>query len=182
MRSRALIIAAASAAAATAATAQTPTPTAPAPAPATPTLSRNGLGPVTIGMTLAQAQRASGIRFRAPTGDVPSCRYAISRDPRLGLALMVARQNRVVRLDLMRPRYATAKGIRVGSTQKAVVTAYPTAVVTRHKYLARGKEIWVGARPMARTGRAMVFETNGARVTNIRAGKLPQVGYVEGCS
>ena len=183
MRPLTLALAAASCAAvAGAATAATTMPTAPTPASPTPALSRNGLGPIAVGQTLAQAQRASGMRFQPPSGTYPTCRYAAARNRRLGLVLMVARQSRIVRLDVIKATYATAAGIRVGSTQKAALAAYPAATVAPHKYLPKGKEIWVGAKPTARSGRALVIETNGARVTGIRAGKLPQVGYVEGCA
>jgi hypothetical protein len=34
----------------------------------------------------------------------------------------------------------------------------------------------------ASAGKAIVFETNGKTVTNFRAGRLPEVKWVEGCS
>lgn len=154
-----------------------------AAAPPAPVLSRNGLGQVRVGMTASAAQTASGIALRPMRGyGGPTCHYAQATSSRLGLSLMLARRDRIMRVDVDRPSFATAAGIRVGSTQRAVLAAYPRAISQPHKYVPRGKEIWVGAKPTARSGRALVFETDGRKVTLIRAGKLPQVGYVEGCS
>ncbi len=153
--------------------------TAPAP---TPTLTRTSLGKITLGMSVAQATRASGIRFTVGDPSNPYCRYARATDRRLGVWLMLTRRGQVARFDVSRPAVTTSTTVGVGSTEAAVVIAYPKAITRPHKYVRRGHEIWVGARPGARSGAALVFETDGKRVTHVRAGKLPQVGYVEGCS
>lgn len=153
-----------------------------APAAPAPTLTRTSLGKITLGMSVAQATRASGIRFTVGDPSNPYCRYARSTDRRLGVWLMLTRRGQVARFDVARPLIQTAATVGVGSTEAAVVIAYPKAIVRPHKYVRRGHEIWVGARPTARSGAALVFETDGKRVTHVRAGKLPQVGYVEGCA
>ena len=51
----------------------------------------------------------------------------------------------------------------------------------------RNETIWVrqlleGGRIDPNSGRRVIFETDGSRVTYIRAGRLPEVRYVEGCA
>ena len=45
--------------------------------------------------------------------------------------------------------------------------------------------LWQGSRLaqyLASIGHRMVFETDGKRVKLIRAGRLPEVEYIEGCA
>jgi hypothetical protein len=75
---------------------------------------------------------------------------------------------------------ATDDGARVGDSEAAIDSLYGAGVQRRpHKY-TDGRYLIV---PSPRdSALRLVFETDGARVTRFRAGRLPQVEWVEGCS
>jgi hypothetical protein len=72
----------------------------------------------------------------------------------------------------------TAAGIGVGSTESAVLAAYPSAEVNQHTYLENGHYVDVYA-PGRTT--AMRFNTDNSVVISVEVGRVPQVLYVEGC-
>ncbi|MEJ7786394.1 MAG: hypothetical protein WKF96_16445 [Solirubrobacteraceae bacterium] len=54
--------------------------------------------------------------------------------------------------------------------------------VTRHEYNPNGVYLEYVPSDRVEAGRRVIFETDGQRVTYIRAGKLPAVRYIEGCA
>jgi hypothetical protein len=129
-----------------------------------------GAGPIRAGMT------ADEIRPHVATlGALEECSYAkVPAAP--GLLVMLV-DGKVVRLDVIEAGVATAAGAKVGDTEQRVRELYPDLRVEPHKY-TDGHYLVVDSTP----GRRLVFETDGARVTRYRAGAIPQVDWVEGCS
>ena len=75
-----------------------------------------------------------------------------------------------------------AEGARVGDSEDAVRKLYGSRVsVTPHKY-TNGHYLTVTPMAPSDSQYRIIFETDGKRVTRYRAGRLPQVAYVEGCS
>jgi hypothetical protein len=72
----------------------------------------------------------------------------------------------------------TAAGIGLGSTESAVLAAYPSAEVNQHTYIENGH--YVDVYGPGRTT-AMRFDTENGVVIGIGVGRVPQVLYVEGC-
>ena len=111
----------------------------------------------------------------ATLGALEECSYAkVPAAP--GLLVMLV-DGKVVRLDVIEAGLATAAGAKVGDTEQRVRELYPDLRVEPHKY-TDGHYLVVDSNP----GRRLVFETDGARVTRYRAGAVPQVDWVEGCS
>jgi hypothetical protein len=129
-----------------------------------------GAGPIRAGMT------ADEIRPHVATlGALEECSYAkVPAAP--GLLVMLV-DGKVVRLDVIEAGIATAAGAEVGDTEQRVRELYPDLRVEPHKY-TDGHYLVVDSN----AGRRLVFETDGARVTRYRAGAIPQVDWVEGCS
>jgi hypothetical protein len=149
-----------------------PPPTSSIPA----VLSPEGFGVVHIGMTVAGAGRALGESLSA-SGD-PECSWIDPAGLPVGVSLMVV-QDTVVRIDVTEGDAQAAEGIRIGAGAAAVEAAYPGRVETQpHKY-TDGRYLIVAA---GDTLNRLVFETDGAAVTRFRAGRLPYVQWVEGCS
>lgn len=151
------------------------------PPPSMPaiTASADGAGPVTVGMTLAAARAALGLG--ADTATVAeTCRYLDPGHAVHGVLFMVERDT-VVRVDVRDSTVATPEGARIGDSESRIRQLYPTAVQQPHKYTGPTGHYLV-VKPGADTTRQLIFETDGAKVTTWRAGKVPQVGYVEGCS
>jgi len=76
------------------------------------------------------------------------------------------------------PGVPNVLGLAVGDTLAQLRARYPDAQVTPHKYVENGHTISV---PSADGSAAIVLEEEGGKLTKIRAGRQPAVGYVETC-
>ena len=149
------------------------------PEPATWTVTENGIGNLRVGMTAAEAKAVVPAFSVAPSRDTTACTY--SRTDGLPPGVMVMLEGgKIVRVEVRRGTIATSTGARVGDSEDKIKTLYPGQVSsTPHKYTQGGHYLTVT--PPSSTDR-IIFETDGKRVVNYRAGQRPQVEYVEGCS
>jgi hypothetical protein len=91
--------------------------------------------------------------------------------------------HRIGRVDVDTSAIATAEGARVGDTESRILNLYERRVaVTPHKYVEDGHYLTVTPADPADSAYRIVFETKDGRVTRYRAGVLPSVRYIEGCS
>lgn len=183
-----------------------PAPSRPAPAPAaaasataapTDRFTFFGLGQAAAGQTLAQAAAAlgqpllaepvaaaraasgpalkpvaaaaagSGCHYRSAAGH-PGVRYAVAGDV-------------ITRVETRDSRYASASGVHVGdSLQRAQQVYGRRLTLAPHPYFDKGRLASVVS-PDRRF--ALVMESNdGGRIITLRSGRLPDVGWLEGCS
>ncbi len=145
-------------------------------------VSVDGFKGVRIGMTVADASKAYGSSL-TPVAPVPEdarfC-YYIFPGGAIGPASFMVVDERVVRIDVTGRGFLTAAGIGVGSLESEVHEAYAGRVtVSVHPYL-EPQEHYLMVEPQH--GFAMIFETDGTKVTSYRAGKIAQVRWIEGCS
>ena len=164
----------------------------------------SGIGPVQVGMTLAEAEAAAGIdlvltSYSDVTGQEGSCVYARSEEGPPELAFMMI-DDRIARVDINAFAYQdlggevpivdvadesqikTPEGIGLGTVESEVIAAYPDAEVTPHEYTDGN---YVTITDPNQPDHRIVFETavnQGNRVMHIRSGRLPEVGWIEGCS
>jgi len=137
-------------------------------------VTADGVGPVRVGMTSIEVETAAGFRLDPLAGD--GCEYRPLPNPD-GNVMAMFTGGRVARIDVREPGTATAAGIRVGDTPARVREIYGDAVVASpHKY-TDGQYLTV---PLQQNLQ-LVFETDGSVVTRYRAGRLPEVEWVEGC-
>jgi hypothetical protein len=142
-------------------------------------LSETGIGPVRVGMTVAEA--AATLPGAAAHPETQECAYVGLSGLPAGVSLMTE-AGRVVRVDVDdSSAVATARGARVGWTEAQVLAAYPGARVQPHKYEEGHYLVAIPGAPADTTHR-IVFETVGGVVKRFRAGAIPAVEYVEGCS
>jgi hypothetical protein len=148
-------------------------------------LHLEGVGPVRIGMTLAEASAAAGVPIRLqdmPPG--PECRYAYPEGaPGLGrdVAFMVL-DGRIARVDVG-DTVRSVSGIGKSSTEAEVQATYPGRIrVEPHTYTPNGRYlVYMPADPALRH-LSMLFETENGRVQRFRAGLAGPVAFPEGCS
>jgi hypothetical protein len=145
-------------------------------------LTEDGLGQVQVGMTLVEAVNM-GLLSENPNLK-PECDYvfpAVGAGIPEGVSVMVVR-GKLARIDVDTGAVTSAEGARIGDTEERLRSLYgDDAVVTPHKYIEKGHYFTVHGDSASR-GKALVFETDGQKVTMFRAGRLPEVGWVEACS
>jgi hypothetical protein len=164
------------------------------PAPATNqsvsswTVTEFGIGPLRAGMTVAEAVKVlERAGLSVTPGDEKGCHYLKWSGP-AGVRVMVD-SGVVARVEVDSSSVATAPGARVGDAESQIKAAYAGRVAVQpHKYASGGHYLVVTPSPatekqISESGTVfhIVFETDGQRVTKYRAGKEPQVSYVEGC-
>lgn len=145
------------------------------------TVTAKGIGPVRAGMTLAEVGEVLGAPVSQPHPGA-SCDYAFPPALPPGVALMVV-DGRVARIDVDSASVRTAEGAHIGDTEAEIQAAYAGRVeVQPHKYVGSGHYLVVTPRAPADSAYRLIFETDGRVVTRFRAGLLPQVRWIEGCS
>jgi len=143
-------------------------------------LSETGIGPVRVGMTVAEAAAALPDAGAAHP-ETEACAYVGLSGLPAGVSLMTE-GGRVVRVDVDdSSAVATTRGARVGWTEARVLALYPGARVEPHKYEDGHYLVAIPGAP-ADTLHRIVFETARGVVTRFRGGVVPAVEYVEGCS
>jgi hypothetical protein len=157
---------------------------APAPgvadnAPSLWLVSARGIGPVTAGMRFNVAAPLLGVPASAGTGN-QACAYVRPAHGPAGVSLMV-RGGEVARVQVDSGDVRTTEGAHIGDSEVRIDSLYTGRVTTTpHKY-TDGHYLTV--KPVGDDSPyRLVFETDGKRVTRYRAGRLPEVEWVEGCS
>lgn len=141
-----------------------------------------GAGPLRVGMTFAEAATALKGAVPDTNGLERACSYVPLDGLPPGLLVMWV-EGRIARIDVDSISIATAEGARLGDDEARIRTLYAGRVTEKpHKYDDRGRYLVVPAPATGRDSLALVFETDGAKVTRYRVGRQPQVEWVEGCS
>lgn len=146
-------------------------------------VSFGGFGPVRVGMSVAQAQAASGTTLTTEvTSPNAGCGYVKPSGGPAGISFMTT-YGVIARVDVGTQSVSTPEGVRIGDSERQVYRTYGRRVRrSRHVYVRGGHYLKILPGRASERGRRIVFETNGHRVTGIRAGRLPEAYLVEGCS
>lgn len=142
------------------------------------TVTENGWGPIRAGMSVADARTALG-------GDLPDpvsreCDHVRPPGAPSGLLIMTV-DGQVARVEVNDTTVSTAAGAHVGDSEARINALYPGRVQSGpHKYVD-GHYLVVRRGAGADSVFRLVFETDGQRVTRYRAGRVPEVEWVEGC-
>ncbi|HRD71231.1 MAG TPA: hypothetical protein PK657_13955 [Legionella sp.] len=145
-------------------------------------LSEDSIGPIQIDMTLAQAEKKTGIKFNATNqktqqADDGSCYYVTLKGIK-GLSFMIT-NNKIVRINVSSPEFKTTKGASIGDSETKVKKLYQGKLeVEPHKYESKSNYLTLSD---TAKDRAIRFETNGKEVTLMYSGKDNEVHFVEGC-
>lgn len=141
-------------------------------------LTYTGLGPLKIGMTIADANRAGlKIALDEQFPEIDQCGLAkiVGRDD----VQLLFEHDRLARIELRSSRLETFSGAKVGDSEARVREIYGARLrVDPHQYDQNGHYLTVTSSDKRY---ALVFETDGKAVTDLRAGLIPAVQYVEHC-
>jgi hypothetical protein len=160
---------------------ESPTPPA-APTVSSWTLTPHAFGRVQMGWTVAELNAALGDTLR-PTYEISDeCDHLMPAALPKGTSLMVIKDT-VVRVDVYNAGILTPEGAGVGDTEARLREIYGArAVVTPHKYTGPEGHYVTVMDPAADSLHMTIFETDGDKVLQYRAGVAPGVQYVEGCA
>ena len=142
------------------------------------TISPSGIGPIHVGMSVEDVSKVAGSVPPVPGGE---CQYI--RPPTLptGVALMVVR-GEVARVDVDSAGVRTTEGIAVGDSASRLDARYAgRSTTTPHKYVPGARYVSARGRSLADSSNRLVFEVDSGRVLRYRAGRLPEVEWVERC-
>ncbi len=141
------------------------------------TVGPAGLGSIRVGSPTSAAERDLGTQV---VSQLDTCAFLPTEDARVSF---LTDADTVARVDVNAPGYATEAGVEVGDTEAAVLAAYGKRVRrTDHEYAPGGSYLTVRIPSGGLREPQIVFETDGEAVTFIRAGRSPEVGFVEGCA
>jgi hypothetical protein len=146
------------------------------------TLSIRSFGPIRVGMTLPQANTAAGGPLIDDPAVMGNCFSITPRGAPSGLRFVVS-NGRISRIDVTSPAYASRSGARIGQTEEEVMQVYAGQLeVSAHPPGQRRRTLTLVPKDAADKDYRMVIETDGRRVTGLRAGKLPEVLAPSGCA
>lgn len=158
------------------------TSTAPAVAGSGLVLELRGLGPVRVGMTVEDAARALGRSLQPVTAPTDECTFYAPASGFDGLSFLVA-DGTVARVDVTAGPTATAEGMAIGQSEAEANRRYGNRLrESPHDFALGGHYLTLVPADPADTGFRLVAETDGVKVTSMRAGRLPEVGLTEGCA
>jgi hypothetical protein len=132
-------------------------------------------------MTPAEATAAAGISISA-SQEAAECTYATVVGGPAGVGYMLV-NGHIARVDVRADsQVKTLSGAGIGDTEAEVKALYPGIQSSPHKYVPTGHYLTLVPSSPADQDFRVIFETDGTKVTAFRAGKLPEVGFIEGCS
>lgn len=145
----------------------------------------DGIGPVRVGMTLQEAVNSANTPFtlKPGAGIGSKCGFANPETGPQGLEVMVT-EGRIARVDVISNRkITTLSGAKIGDSEARIKALYPDKLsVTPHKYVPKGHYLTFVPKDAVDQKYRIIFETDGQKVTQFRAGKLPEIGFIEGCA
>ena len=153
-------------------------------------LAINGIGPIRVGMTVDEASQSAGIKLisngNSGGNDEYQCSYVQPQGEPKGISFMIAK-GRIARVDINNQRITTIRGAKIGNTQEQIIKLYPGQIkASPHPDQGRlpynGKYLTFVPKDAADKNYRIIFETSKNLVTRFRAGKLPEVDYIEGCA
>src|ERR1051325_170095 len=133
----------------------------------------DGIGPVRVGMNMAQLNAALKEHF-AQDKEEP-CFYVDSkRHPGIGFMIQ---HGRVTRVDVTNRSISTTEGIRIGVMEARVTKAYGNKLqIEPHHYVDDGHYLTI-----YNNRYGIRFETENGKVTGFYAGDKTAIQYIEGC-
>lgn len=140
-----------------------------------------GLGAVRIGMTPQEANAAAGYDLAVNFFET-NC-YHLGAEPVLpGVSFMVS-EGTIARVEVTAGPVTTRSGARIGMSESEIRNLFPGQIEEApHEYVTGGKYLIFVPVDAADQNFRVVWETNeDGIVTSYRAGRLPEVLYVEGC-
>jgi hypothetical protein len=141
-------------------------------------ISTKGVGPIELGMTIAEARKAARTGIVGGSEVTPGCRHDTVLPRRFGLTTLRFK-GKIRVLYVRRTAMPTAKGIRVNDSLERLQSKY-SGLIERPSDVSAETRIF---ELHGKGGREIQFSVNAAnRITQIATGLQPQVDFSEGCA
>jgi hypothetical protein len=137
----------------------------------------SGIGEVRAGMTVKQVNALLNNDLVIPSTR-SECEYMRPKTGPKGVSFLFEKGT-LSAVSVKSGTVKTLQGIGIGDSEKAVDSAYKGLVVTQSAKYTSGHRLIVT--PKDGGNFRLVFETDGAKVTQFVSGREPAVEYVEGC-
>jgi hypothetical protein len=149
-----------------------------------PTVSGSGFGALRFGMTIAEGERALGVKLQPDNPDDvddDSCRYYHPVNAFPGASFMTV-DGVIARLDIYDNKaIATDRGAKIGDAEGRVLQLYKGRTQVQPHFYGGLPDHYIKVLDENGVTR-LLFETRNGKIDNYRAGRMPEVEYVEGCS
>lgn len=160
--------------------------------PATLTVLRmDGIGPIRVGMTVPEAEKASGVKLKPIQETMNECTF-VAPDGKIQDIIFMVFKGKIVRADTpdegmsQKPsQVKTPEGIGVGDSMAKVKSTYQGRIKTqRHPYGQEGKDFYLLVSPRDPKNKKylMIFEVRDGVVKSFRSGLSGDVQAIEGCA
>jgi hypothetical protein len=139
----------------------------------------NGVGPIKIGMSLAQLNTALDEKFTMPKSkDEQGCFY-VDTAKHAHVAFMIV-DGRLARIDVSGAGVPTTEGIQVGDSEERARQVYGAKLKVEPHAYTRPEGHYLTTR--SSDGRYGIrFETDKGKITTFYAGRFDAIQYIEGC-
>ena len=138
----------------------------------------DGVGPVTIGMTLSQVNKILHENLTMPKDTADEGCFYVKTTKHPHIAFMIE-DGRLTRVDVDARGIFTARHIQVGDSEARAIRVYGQKLeVGPHHYIDEGHYLTI----RSSNGRYGIrFETDKGKILTYYAGEFNSVQYVEGC-
>ena len=138
-------------------------------------LSAQAVGPVTFGTPLSDVEISLGQAMRLDEVDNPECSFvAFKALPKVSF---LVEKGVITRADVG-PEVPNTSGVRVGDTEEQVRQTHADVKLAPHGQLSGGHILTIQGEGKA----AIVMESDGTKITKVRAGLQPSVTPSLACS
>jgi hypothetical protein len=131
-----------------------------------------GIGDVTFGMTVEEAQVAAGPELARQDGGPENGWVVVPRDGPEGLTFVVS-DERIERVDVTAPGVDTPSGAGVGMSQGELEELFPDRLTATD--VLGGRQYTFVPNDPGEADLRIIFLTDGGDVVSYRAGRLPVV-------
>jgi hypothetical protein len=140
----------------------------------------NGIGPIRVGMTVAEAERSAGLRLEQTSGNSDCALYRPQNGPE-NLQFLV-NEGRIASLATTNPRIQTVSGAHVGNSANEILAMYPDRIQIRPSDRDNTtQDLIFIPRDAVDQDYYVVFVAKNNRVFEIRAGLSPEISWDGSC-